>query len=189
MFKPVVVAIVVVCLLPALASAQSEEIEPRAVGGRGTTAVGIAGFADRVFSPEESLPLNYTAQVDVSRFLTRRWAVRLGALGSGSVGGDDADERSSGSGVPALHALGGVAYYFTPDAMVSAYVGTEYWAQLTQRAGRDLGSLIGTAGLQGAVSARASVFVQGGYGVRLNRGDDDELLTRIVAQVGFRLKF
>ena len=58
------------------ARAQLEEIEPRTVGGRGATFVGMSGFVDRFSSPEEALPLNYTAQVDVCRFITNKFAIR-----------------------------------------------------------------------------------------------------------------
>ena len=85
------------------ARAQLEEIEPRTVGGRGATFVGMSGFVDRFSSPEEALPLNYTAQVDVCRFITNKFAIRFGAVGSGSLGGDHEDELLSGSGAPALH--------------------------------------------------------------------------------------
>ena len=73
--------------------------------------------------------------------------------------------------------------------MISMYLGAEYWAQLTEREAGDTGSLLGTAGLQAAVSSRASMFIQGGFGARLARGEDDELLSRIVAQMGLRIKF
>lgn len=171
------------------ARAQLEEIEPRTVGGRGATFVGMSGFVDRFSSPEEALPLNYTAQVDVCRFITNKFAIRLGAVGSGSLGGDDEDALLSGSGAPALHAAGGLLYYFTPRSMISLYLGAEYWAQLTEREAGDTGSLLGTAGVQAAVSSRASMFIQGGFGARLARGEDDELLSRIVAQMGLRIKF
>ena len=171
------------------AMAQLEEIEPRTVGGRGATFVGVSGFVDRFSSPEEALPLNYTAQIDVCRFITNKFAVRIGAVGSGSLGGDYEDDLLSGSGVSALHAAGGVLYYFTPRSMISLYLGAEYWAQLTQREEGDTGSLLGTAGLQAALSSRASVFMQGGFGTRLARDEDDALLSRIVAHMGLRVKF
>jgi len=177
-----------ICVIPAAVCAQQEELEPRMVGRPGMTSVGMAGFADRFFSSEEELPTNYTAQVDILRFLTRRIAVRGGVVGSGSFGGETTEDAKAGSGAPALHGLGGVSFYFTPASMVSAYVGAEYWGQITQRSGRDVGSLIGTAGVQGAFSSRASFFIQGGYGARLNRGDDNELLTRFVGQIGLRIR-
>ena len=171
------------------ALAQTEDIEPRTVGGRGATFVGLSGFVDRFSSSDAALPLNYIAQVDVCRFITNKFAVRVGAVGSGSLGGENPEELKVGSGAPSLHAAGGLLYYFTPRSMISAYVGAEYWAQLTQRAERDTGSVLGTAGLQAAISSRASFFVQGGVGARLARGDDDELVSRIVAQAGLRIKF
>ena len=85
----------------------------------------MSGFVDRFSSPEEALPLNYTAQVDVCRFITNKFAIRLGAVGSGSLGGDHEDELLSGSGAPALHAAGGLLYYFTPRSMISMYLGAE----------------------------------------------------------------
>jgi hypothetical protein len=171
------------------ASAQTEDIEPRTVGDRGATFVGLSGFVDRFSSSEEALPLNYIAQIDVCRFITNKFAIRIGAVGSGSLGGEHEDDLLTGSGAPSLHAAGGLLYYFTPRSMISMYVGAEYWAQLTQRGERDTGSVLGTTGLQAALSSRASFFIQGGVGARLARGDDDELVSRIVAQAGLRIKF
>jgi hypothetical protein len=172
----------------ATARAQTEETEPRVIARPGTTLVGFSGYVDRFFSSEAVFPINFTAQLDLCRFVTKRFAIRGGVVGSGSVKGDNSDELAAGSGAPSMHALAGVLYYFTPDGIVSAYVGGEYWAQLTQREGRDNGSLFGVAGMQAAISSRASFFVQAGVGGRVNRGDDDELLTRFVAQVGLRIK-
>lgn len=167
----------------------SEEIEPRVIGNRGTTLVGLSGFVDKFSSSENLFATNYTAQVDVCRFLTKRFAVRVGAVGSGSVGGDESEEDvPTGSGAPAFHASGGLLFYFTPQSMASFYVGGEYWAQLTRRTERDTGSLVGVAGLHAAISSRASLFIQGGVGARIARGDEDELLSRIVAQLGVRFK-
>ena len=171
------------------ASAQAEDIEPRTVGGRGATLVGVSGFVDRFSSSAEALPLNYIAQIDVCRFITNKFAIRVGAVGSGSRAGENPEDLRTGSGAPSLHAAAGLLYYFTPRSMISLYVGAEYWAQLTQRTERDTGSVLGTAGLQAAVSSRASFFIQGGVGARLARGDEDELLSRIVAQAGLRIKF
>ena len=133
-------------------------------------------------------PTNYVAQVDVCRFLTRRFAVRVGAVGTGSFGGDDEDEAAAGSGAPSMQASGGALFYFTPQKMASFYLGGEYWAQVTRRAAGDTGSIVGVAGIHAAMSSRASVFIQGGVGGRIARGDEGELLTRIVAQLGMRIK-
>jgi hypothetical protein len=183
------VAMLVAFVAGAGTAMAQEEIEPRTVGGRGATFVGVSGFVDRFSSPDEALPFNYTAQLDVCRFITNKFAVRIGAVGSGSLGGDYEDDLLSGSGAPALHAAGGLLFYFTPRSMISLYLGAEYWAQLTQREEGDTGSLLGTAGLQAALSSRASVFMQGGFGTRLARDEDDALLSRIVAQMGLRVKF
>jgi hypothetical protein len=170
------------------ASAQSEEVEPRMIGEAGTTLVGGAGFVDKFYSSEDVLPFNYTVQLDVTRFVTGRFAVRGGLLGTGSFNGENSDELPTGAGAPALHALVGLLYYVTPKSMVSLYGGAEYWAQLTQRASPDAGSLLGKAGIQAAVSSRVSFFVEGGYGVRLTRDDADRLMPRLAGQVGFRFK-
>ena len=69
------------------------------------------------------------------------------------------------------------------------YAGVEYRAQLTDRPESDAGSVLGKGGLEAAVSSRVLVFIEGGYGARLTRGEDDELQTRIVAEVGFRIRF
>ena len=170
--------------------AASEEVEPRIIGRRGTTSIGLAGFADKFSSTESLFATNYVAQIDVCRFVTRRLAVRAGVVGSGRFGGDDDVEAEfpAGSGAPSIQAAGGVLFYFTPQKIASFYLGGEYWAQLTRRVAGDSGSLVGVAGLHAAFSSRASVFMQGGVGGRIARGDEDELLTRIVVQLGVRIK-
>ena len=166
-----------------------EELEPRAVGAAGMMSVGFAGFVDRFNSTQTLYSTNYTAQVDVERFLTRRIAIRFGLLGTGRVGGDDSTEAETGPGSPAVHAGGGGLFYFTPGSMVSAYAGVEYWAQVTNRGSDDAGTAVGKFGLKAAVSSRASVFAEGGYGVNLRRGDEGETITRIVGQLGLRIRF
>jgi hypothetical protein len=64
-----------------------------------------------------------------------------------------------------------------------------YWAQISQRDGPDAGTIIGVAGVQGALSSRVSLFLEGGYGAALQKNDDDVRVTRIVGQIGVRLKF
>ena len=168
------------------ALAQSEEIEPRAVGGRGATFVGVSGFVDRFSSSEAALPLNYIAQVDVCRFITNEFAVRVGAVGSGSSAAR-CRGAAGGTGAPALHAAGGLLYYFTPRSMISFYVGGEYWAQIRSEPSAIRGSVLGTAGFTPrSRRARASSFKAAS--APAGRGDDDELQTRFVAQMGLRFK-
>ncbi len=164
-----------------------EDVEPRVVGTRGTTAIGLAGYADRITSADDDLPLNLTLQVDVGRFLTQRIAVRGGVVGTGALGGDP-EARAAGVGVPALHAFGAASYYFTPRSMASVYAGAGYWAQITGRDGADRGSILGLAGLEGALSSRATVFLEGGYGVGLTRTGDGATRQRFVARLGVRVK-
>jgi hypothetical protein len=183
------VAAALVMLVTVTSSAQTEETEPRVIGGGGVTSVGFSGFIDRFTSSEALFPWHVTAHVDVTRFLTNRIAVRGGLIGSTLFAGDDADERATGPGAASLEAAVAGLFYFTPEAMASLYTGGEYRAPLTSRAERDAGTLLGKAGVQAAMSSRASVFLEGGYGARLTRGDDDELQTRIVAEIGFRIKF
>ena len=166
----------------------SEDLEPRTIGSSGTTLVGIAGYVDKFSSSEDTLPWTYTLHVDVTHFLTDRLAVRGGLVGTGSSGEDDSDQ-TAGIGGPALHATAGAQFYFTPQSIVSLYSGLDYWAQLTRRADSDAGSLVGTLGVQGAMSSRASIYLEGGYGFGLSKGEEDETLRRFVARVGVRLKF
>jgi opacity protein-like surface antigen len=174
---------------PVAPSLLTEDIEPRIVGRRGTMSIGISGFADRFSSTENVFATSYVAQIDVCRFITRRFAVRGGVVGSGTFGGDSDDEALPvGSGAPSMQAAGGVLFYFTPQKLASLYLGGEYWAQITQRVAGDTGSLVGVAGVHATLSSRASLFVQGGVGGRIARGDEGELLTRIVAQLGVRIK-
>jgi hypothetical protein len=164
-----------------------EELEPHLVGTKGTTTIGFGGYLDRTYSSERVLPTNYTIQIDAGRFVTKRLVVRGGLSGSGSAGGDDAEDRPTGLGAPALHASAGLFYYLTPQSMWSPYVGAEYWMQLTQRGAGDKGAAVGALGLEGAVSRRLAVFLEGGYGLGLT--GPDEKTNRVVARVGMRLKF
>jgi hypothetical protein len=165
----------------------SEDTEPRVIGTPGTTSVGLSGYADRMASADDNLPLTLTLQVDVSRFLTRRIAVRGGLAGAGAVGGDP-DDLPAGVGVPALHAFGAAAWYFTPQSMASFYAGAGYWAQVTARDGPDRGSVLGLGGLEGAVSSRATLFLEGGWGMGLTKTDDGATRTRFIARLGVRIK-
>jgi hypothetical protein len=164
-----------------------EDVEPRVVGGPRRTAIGLAGYADRITSEDDDLPFHVTLQVDVSHFLTTRIAVRGGVVGSGALGGD-ADDVPAGIGVTALHAFGAATYYFTPGSMASVYAGAGYWAQITARDGPDSGSILGLGGVEAALSSRATVFVEGGYGLALTRTDDGATRRRFVARLGVRVK-
>jgi hypothetical protein len=172
---------------PSAAPQRREELEPHVIGTKGTTAIGFGGYLDRTYSSERVLPTNYTIQIDAGRFVTKRVVVRGGLSGSGSVGGDDADDRPTGLGAPALHGSAGLFYYLKPQSMWSPYAGAEYWIQLTQRGTDDKGAAVGTLGLEGAVSRRLAIFLEGGYGLGLT--GPDEKTNRVVARVGMRLKF
>jgi hypothetical protein len=114
--------------------------------------------------------------------------VRGGIVGAASFRQDD-DESTQGPRAASLHALISGLYYFTPQSMLSLYSGAEYRAQLTRRADKDSGSALAVAGVEATLSSRASVFVEGGYGARLTRGDEGERQTRIAGRVGVRIKF
>lgn len=166
----------------------SEDVEPRTIGDTGTTLIGFSGYVDRYFSSERGMAANYTTQFDIGRFVTPTLVARGGIAGSGSLGGEDTD-TSAGIGVPALHLSAGLLHYFTPRSMLSLFAGGEYATALTRRDATERGSLMGLFGIQGALSARASVFVEGGYGIALMRGEDDEALSRTAGRIGLRLKF
>lgn len=203
----VVAAMVIGCVVPSAAQVTSpadapapavtpegdrpvtpnEDVEPRVVGRPGTTAIGLGGYADRITSEDDNLPLNLTLQVDVSRFLTTHIAARGGVVGTAALGGDP-DELRTGVGVPSLHAFAAAAWYFTPQSMASFYAGAGYWAQITARDGADRGSILGLAGIEAALSSRANVFVEGGYGVGLTRTGDGATRQRFVARLGVRVK-
>lgn len=187
------VAVLIAAMLwaatPAFAQAGAEEdVEPRIVGAEGITAIGIAGFIDTFRSSEDTFPLQLTLHADVRRFLTDRIAVRGGVLGSEAFGGG-VEDPSTGPGVPALHLQIGADYYFTPASMASFYAGAEYRVPLTSRADKESGAILGIGGVEAAVSSRTRLFAQGGYGTRLTRGSDDEVQTRLTAEVGVRIKF
>lgn len=170
------------------APAASEELEPRVVGAAGVTTIGLSGFIDKVSSSEDVFPWRATAQFDLTRFVTRRFAARIGLIGSTSADGLDDDERI-GAAAPAFFATAAALAYLTPSAVLSPYFGLEYRARLTDRPARDAGVTLGLAGAQAALSSRASMFVEAGYGIDLTRGSDDELRTRFVTTFGVRIRF
>jgi hypothetical protein len=179
---------------PLAAEAQSapsreEDVEPRVIGLAGTVHVGFSGYVDTFFASDNALPSNYIVQIDASRFVTARWAIRGGLVGSGTYGGDNDDEVREGWAAPALHVVGGPFFYFTPRSMWSAYAGAEYAAQLTRRGGASISSVIGSLGLQGAVSSRTNVFVEAGFGRSLNADDEGDRPLRLLGKIGLRLRF
>jgi hypothetical protein len=186
------------CLLAILASsatessAQSEpvgeELEPRVVGATGVTTMGLSGFIDKVSSSEDAFPWRATGHLELTRFVTAHFAARLGVLGSSTADGLDDDERI-GAAAPAFHATVAALAYFTPGAVISPYVGMEYRARLTERPEKDAGTVLAIGGVQAALSSRASVFVESGYGIDLTRGSDDELRTRFTTSFGVRIRF
>jgi hypothetical protein len=165
-----------------------EDVEPRTVGGRGVSALGLSAFIDRYASTESTFPTLLTLQVDVSRFVTTRIALRGGLIGSAALGAD-ADDVRSGPGGAAIDARGAALYYFTPQSIASAYAGVEYRAPLTTRVDGETGSALGLAGVEASLSSRASVFAQGGYGMRLTRGGEGERQWRITGDLGVRIRF
>jgi hypothetical protein len=177
------------------ASAQTEDVEPRIIGERGVTLLGLSGSLSRFFSSEALMAGTYTVQADGHRFVTSKIAIRFGVVGSDAFGGDsdedDDEDEDAAVTTPntALEALGGAVYYLTPASIWSFYGGGEYRARITNRETDDIGSANAIVGLQGALSSRASFFVEGGYGFRLRRGDEGELQTRIVGQAGVRFRF
>lgn len=169
-------------------AAIGEEVEPRVIGQTGVTLLGVSGTMSRFFSAEQLMAGTYTVQVDAHRFILSKVALRFGVVGTGAFG-VAADDDRAGTSTTALEALGGALYYFTPESIWSFYAGGEYRARLTSRVSGDAGSAAAIAGLQGALSARASFFVEGGYGLRLRRGDEGDLQTRIVGLAGVRFRF
>lgn len=189
----VICVIAVATAIPTLASAQStpsidEELEPRVVAAAGVTTLGLSGFLDKVSSSEDAYPWNATAQFDLTRFLTRRLAARIGVVGSTTADGLEDDERI-GAAAPAFYATAAALVYLTPGAVVSPYLGTEYRARLNERPDKDAGIVLGLAGFQASISSRASVFAEAGYGIDITRGSEGELRRRFVTSFGVRVRF
>jgi DNA-binding winged helix-turn-helix (wHTH) protein len=183
-------AVVTLVLSAAPAYAQTQDVEPRTVGGLGVNSIGVSGFIDKFMSSVETFPWHLTAHVDFTRFVSEKFAVRGGLIGATDFGGDeDEDSRVTGPGAWSLQAHGGLAYYFTPQSMASVYAGGEYRVPLTNRAEKDVGTVLGKGGVQAAISSRMSLFVEGGYGARLTRGTEDERQMRVVGELGVRIKF
>lgn len=170
------------------ASSVDDELEPRVVAAAGVTTLGLSGFIDKVSSSEDVFPWNATVQFDLTRFLTRRLAARIGMVGSTTADGLDDDERT-GAAAPALYATAAALVYLTPSSVISPYLGTEYRARLNERPEKDSGIVLGLAGVQASISSRTSIFAEAGYGLDLTRGSEDELRTRFVTSFGVRVRF
>jgi hypothetical protein len=183
---PLVIMAVAALSIPTGAWAQ-EDIEPRVVGLTGTTMAGLSGFIDRFSSSEDDFPWRVSLYFDLSRFVTSKIAVRGGLVGATTF--HDEDDESSGSSASSLDAFASGLYFFTPRSMVSLYSGVEYRAQLNRRAERDAGTASGVGGVQAMLSSRAGLFVEGGYGIHLTKGDEGERLTRLTGQLGVRIRF
>lgn len=183
---PLVVIAVVSLVIPSAASAQ-EDVEPRIVGSTGTMMAGVSGSIDRFSSSEDAYPWRASLYLDLSRFVTSKIAIRAGVVGATTF--QDDDDESAGSSAASLHAFTGALYFFTPQSMASFYAGGEYRAQLNRRAERDAGTVLAVSGVQGMLSSRAGLFIEGGYGIRLTAGDEGERLTRFTAQLGVRIRF
>ena len=148
---------------------------------------GVSGFIDRYSSNEDDFPWRIALYLDVSRFVTSRIAVRGGLVGATTF--RDEDDESSGVYAPSTHGFAGGLYFFTPQSMASVYSGIEYRAQLNKRAERDAGTALGIGGVQAMLSSRAGFFIEGGYGIRLTKGDEGERITRLTGQLGVRIRF
>jgi hypothetical protein len=173
------------------ARAQTQDMQERSVGYAGAMQISFSGFADKFFSSDDTKPTIFSVQVEVGRFITERWVVRGGLIGSGRFGGDATDESGTGPGVASLYGFGGLSYYFTPQSLLSAYVGSDYSAQLTNREAGDRGTLLGKLGLQAVLSERLSAFLEGGYGISLTApaSDSGSRDQRFTGQIGFRFTF
>ena len=101
---------------------------------------------------------------------------------------DVVDASACSPTVAFSHAFAAANWYFTPQSMASLYAGAGYWAQITARDGADRGSILGLAGLEAALSSRATVFVEGGWGLGLTKTDDGATRQRFVARLGVRVK-
>jgi hypothetical protein len=184
-FSRVVVAVAALSI-PTGAWAQ-EDIEPRVVGTTGTMMAGTSGFIDRFSSTEDEFPWRVSLYFDLSRFVTSKIAIRGGLVGATTF--HDEDDESSGPSAASLHAFTSALYFFTPQSLASLYAGGEYRAPLNRRAQRDAGALLGVGGVQAMFSSRAGLFIEGGYGVGLTKGDEGERLTRLTGQLGLRIRF
>jgi hypothetical protein len=150
--------------------------------------IGMSGFVDRAFSTEALMPLNYTVEASGLRFITRHIAVDGAVAGSGSFGGDDSASVPTGIGVASLRLMAGGLYFLTPQSMISLYGGGDYATQLTRRSGSERGAVVGRLGIQAAMSARVTLFVEGGYGFAVTTESAGERVTRIQGLIGLRIR-
>jgi hypothetical protein len=131
-FRAAMVTMLIAFAGAGTAFAQAEDIEPRTVGSRGATFVGLSGFVDRFSSSDEALPSTTSRLMSVVHH-ERKFAIRIGAIGSGSLGGEHEDDLLTGSSTVAARGRRS-SHYFTPRSMISMYVGAEY-GRSSQRGG------------------------------------------------------
>lgn len=183
----------VLCLLlllvPSMAEAQNED---RTVGRQGATQIGFSFSTISVSQGDSDIesPTVYYGNVEVGRFLTDRFVLRGGLSGIGTFGGDD--DSGEDFGFTQFSGLVGLLLYFSPSSVGSAYVGADYSFTLTNRVDGDNGTIYGRVGVQGAVTPRAAIFGEFGYGRQMYSapefGEAPDV-SYIVTQFGLRLVF
>lgn len=164
--KKIVSAVVLLVLLAHAgpAAAQTDETT-RQVGRKGARQVSLS-FATitQIISVGDEFGLSggtssstsMFGAVDFGRFVTERLVLSFGIQGSGTI----AEGQS-----PLFYSQAGFLYYFTPQQVMSTYLGGDLSVPLTTINGeRPSSEAVGKVGVQAALKSNASIFVEGAYG-------------------------
>jgi hypothetical protein len=188
-----VFALVLACAASARAQAAAPARQDRQVGRAGAVQLGVSGFLDKFFtSSDTTQPAFYNVSFDVGKFMTDRFVAKAGIVGSGTFGGASGGVDTGGGGAQ-LFGQAGLLFYVSPGSVTSPYLGAEYSTVLTNRQSGDNGTILAKVGVQTALSARSSIFFEGGYGFAVSapsfQGVASERTQQFTGQFGLRFLF
>jgi hypothetical protein len=167
-------------LFSSVAHAQSTE-PARSVGRKGATQLGL-NFATTTAISDNGLggtsaTTNLFGGVDIGRFVTNKFLLRFGVSGFGEVGGSAQPSygaQSSGGSTVTFTFLTGGLFYVTPQKAQSLYLGGDMSIPMSKN-GSSNPYVNGRVGVQAAIRANASFFVEAGYGAQISSGNNNGL--------------
>jgi hypothetical protein len=185
-----------------VAFAQSDE-GAKTVGRKGATQLGMSFATTTTITSSAtgltgsgsstSATTNIFGGVDIGRFVSDSFLLRFGINGSGNLGGQKADTSTLtrlGISVPAtptvnFNLIGGALYYMTPQKPQSFYLGGDMSVPMSD-VGISDPYANARVGVQAAIRANASFFVEAGYGFLVSSiGSNGSLMSNIGVRVLF----
>jgi hypothetical protein len=153
----------------------------RTVGRKGAVQLGVSFTTITQVSQTGLSATNMSGVIDAGRFVTEKFLMRFGMMGSGTIGGEQ-------TGSTNFMGLAGALFYITPEKPSSFYLGGDITVplQVQQEGAGFSGFANGRLGVQSAISNNASFFVEGGYGGALRSFAQQGSL---MSNIGIRVLF